>query len=247
MNIYAAATIFALLIALYWVISEVFTVLFRLVGLPEDKARFQVISLLTGCGFTTRDSEMMLATRTRRGMARMTMLFGYLFNITIVSAMINFFISMKPEQVTANVISLIIPLAVVFAVLSFIRVRKIRRFLDRYFEEMAAKIAKRSHVNSVLLIDQLGKDCIAQVHLYEVPEELRNSPLSDTNLKSERNLLILSVERQDGTVETAQADTVFAPGDRLTVFGDYEQICQGFKAKKRFVDEVREIPVGEQD
>ena len=247
MNIYAAATIFALLIAMYWVISEVFTVLFRLVGLPEEKARFQVISLLTGCGFTTRDSEMMLATRSRRGMARMTMLFGYLFNITIVSAMINFFIAMKPEQVKANVISLIIPLAVVCAVFAFIRVRRIRRFLDRGIEGLATKIAKQSHVNSVLLIDQLGKDCIAQVHLYGVPEALRDVPLSDTDLKSERNLLILSVERQDGTIETAQADTVFAAGDRLTVFGEYEQICQGFQARKRFVDEVRETPFGEQE
>lgn len=240
MNIYAAASIFALLIALYWVISEIFTVLFRLVGLPEEKARFQVVSLLTGCGFTTRDSEMMLATRSRRQMARMTMLFGYLFNITIVSAMINFFISMKPEHIKDNVTSLAIPLAVMAAVFSFIRIKRIRRFLDRTIENAATRLSGSSHRNNLLMIDQLGKDCIAQVHLHEVPSALRGVSLADTDLKSGRNLLILSVERQNGTIEPAQADTVFAPGDRLTVFGHYDQICQGFNAKKRFIDEKRE-------
>lgn len=37
MSIYAAASLFAILILLYWVISEVFTVLFRLIGLPEER------------------------------------------------------------------------------------------------------------------------------------------------------------------------------------------------------------------
>ena len=74
MNIYAAASLFAVLILLYWVISEVFTVLFRLIGLPEEKARFQVVSLLTGTGFTTRESEMILSTRSRRRLARITVL-----------------------------------------------------------------------------------------------------------------------------------------------------------------------------
>ena len=77
MNIYVAASLFSLLMLIYWVISEIFTMLFRFIGLPEEKARFQVTSLLTGCGFTTRESEMILSTKRRRLLARITMLFGY--------------------------------------------------------------------------------------------------------------------------------------------------------------------------
>ena len=55
-------------------------------GLPDERARFQVMSLLTGCGFTTRESEAILSFRPRRRLALMTMIFGYAFNITIVSA-----------------------------------------------------------------------------------------------------------------------------------------------------------------
>ena len=53
MNIYLALLLFSFIILLYWVITELFTFFFRLTGLPAEKARFQVISLLTGTGFTT--------------------------------------------------------------------------------------------------------------------------------------------------------------------------------------------------
>ncbi len=54
MDITLALLLFSFIILLYWVITEVFTFIFRLTGLPAEKARFQVMSLLTGCGFTTR-------------------------------------------------------------------------------------------------------------------------------------------------------------------------------------------------
>ena len=76
MNIYLAFTLFTLIGVVYLVIAEIFTMLFRFTGLPEEKARFQVISLLTGCGFTTHESELFLNSKGRRRLARYTMLFG---------------------------------------------------------------------------------------------------------------------------------------------------------------------------
>ena len=60
MSIYAATSLFSMTILIYWVITELFTMLFRFTGLPDERARFQVISLLTGCGYTTKESEMFL-------------------------------------------------------------------------------------------------------------------------------------------------------------------------------------------
>ena len=76
MNIYLALTLFSLIILIYWVISELFTMLFRFTGVPDEKARFQVISLLTGCGYTTHESELFLSSKARRRLARVIMLFG---------------------------------------------------------------------------------------------------------------------------------------------------------------------------
>ena len=50
MNIYMALSLFSIIILVFWVITELFTILFRFTGLPDERARFQVISLLTVFG-----------------------------------------------------------------------------------------------------------------------------------------------------------------------------------------------------
>lgn len=237
MNIYAAASLFAVLILLYWVISEVFTVLFRLIGLPEEKARFQVISLLTGTGFTTRESEMILSTHSRRRLARNTMLFGYVFNITFVSVVVNVFLSVGVGGIGSSVLSMLIPLAAVTAVLVFAKTREVRVWLDRKIERAADKFGNNRNLNSVMRIDELGIQCICRVSLKFVPEDLEGKTLSQLALKPKRKILVLMVEHADRSNEDPGAKTVFLPGDRITVCGEYRQICRVFRARERFSDD----------
>ena len=237
MNIYGAASLFAILILLYWVISEVFTVLFRLIGMPEEKARFQVTSLLTGCGFTTRESELILSTRSRRRLARVTMLFGYVFNVTIVSALINVFMSLTRSELSNIFLGMTIPLCVVALVLFLSRTKRFRRRIDNRIGLLADRIKGDRETNSILMIDQIGEDSIVQVTLKSVPERFRGKLLSQTGLKQEWNILVLLVERKDQKPVAAAARTVFEYGDRLTVFGNYVQICRAFDAKEHFSDD----------
>ena len=144
MNIYVAATLFALLILLYWIISELFTMIFRLIGLPEDKARFQVTSLLTGCGFTTRESEMILSTKRRRRLARITMLFGYVFNITVVSAFVNVFLSLKVSQVGGYIAGILIPLGMVAVLIILARIPAVRAWIDNSLRKAAGSLSRGS-------------------------------------------------------------------------------------------------------
>lgn len=236
MNIYAAASLFAVLILLYWVIAEVFTVLFRLIGLPEEKARFQVISLLTGTGFTTHESEMILSTRSRRRLARITVLFGYVFNITFVSTVVNVFLSAGVGGFGSSVVSMLIPLATLAAVLSLSRTREVRIWMDRRIERAADSFGSNRNTNGVMRIDELGPQTIARVTIKTVPEELEEKTLSQLALKPKRDILVLMVEHADRTTENPTAKTVFHPGDRITVCGDYRKICQVFQARERFSD-----------
>ena len=234
MNIYAAASLFAILILLYWIITEVFTVLFRLIGLPEEKARFQVVSLLTGTGYTTRESELMLSTRPRRRLARVTMLFGYVFNITIVSAFVNIFVAVGETQLGHFVLSMLIPIFAVAAVLLAIRYHRVRLWLDRFIERIADRYGSDFSTNGVTVIDQMGTQTVARVTLHVVPEPLWEKTLAESDLRSAHNILVLMLEREDGTNEAPSPETLFRAGDRVTVFGDYKEVCEVFQAKERF-------------
>ena len=238
MNIYLALLLFSFIILLYWVITEMFTFFFRLTGLPAEKARFQVISLLTGTGFTTRESEIVLSSKRRRRLARITMLFGYVFNITIVSAFINVFLSMKVIQVGYEFIGFLIPLATVALIFVFIRVPKIHAWGDNLLRHLADRIFDRKETfNAVMLVDNIGSESIAQVTLRHIPEEYRGLSLAETRLRAETGILVMLVEHHGGKPAAAGAGTVFEVGDKLTVFGDYHTICKAFHAREHFADD----------
>lgn len=238
MNIYVALLVFSFIILLYWVITELFTFFFRLTGLPAERARFQVISLLTGTGFTTRESEIIMGSRRRRRLARATMLFGYVFNVTIVSAFINVFISMKVVQVEQQFAGFLIPLGTAALIFIFMRVPKIHAWGDSLLRRLADRAFDRKEAfNAVLLADHIGSDSIVQVTLRHIPDEYLGLSLAQTRLRAETGILVMLVEHHGGKTMAAQADTVFEVGDRLTVFGDYQTICKAFHAREHFADD----------
>ena len=237
MNVYMAFSLFSLIILIYWVITELFTIFFRFTGLPDEKARFQVISLLTGCGFTTRESESILNSRPRRRLARITMLFGYVFNITIVSAFINVFLSLKAGQVGNYLLAVLIPIGAVTIIFILIRFPIVRARADRLLERFADRLLGGEAGNSVMLLDYIGEDTIALVTLKTIPEEYREVPLSETGLKADTGILVMLVEPPGHKAAPAGADTVFRVGDKLTVFGDYAAICRAFQARERFTEQ----------
>jgi Trk K+ transport system NAD-binding subunit len=83
-------------------------------------------------------------------------------------------------------------------------------------------------------MDYIGHDSIANVILKEVPEALAGKTLMESRLKQEHGIQVLLVERDGIRIERAKAETIFKPGDRLTVFGTYKEISQVFQAEERF-------------
>ena len=237
MDVFFALLLFSFVILVYWVIAELFTFFFRLTGLTAERARFQVTSLLTGTGFTTKESEIIMTSSRRRRLARATMLFGYVFTVTIVSALINVFLSMKSIQAENQMFILLIPLGIVALIFVFMRVPTVHAWGDRQLRRLADRIFDRKETfNAVLLIDSLGSESIAQVTLRQIPEEYNAVSLAETKLRAETGILVMLVEHPGGKPEAAHANTVFEPGDKLTVFGNYKTICRTFNAREHFSD-----------
>lgn len=234
MTLFLASILFSVIVLIYWIILELFTLMFRITGLPDDKARFQVLSILTGAGFTTRESESIISSRMRRRLAQGTMLFGYVFNVSIVSALVNVFFSLKSAQLDTAFFGIVLPLALAALVIHLIRTRAVRKRIDRILGRLAGKLMKQEKVNTILLMDYIGSDSIANVILKEVPESLKGKTLAESGLKTDHGILIMLIEKDGIRPETVTADTVFEPGDTLTVFGRYKEISRVFQTEERF-------------
>ena len=87
---------------------EIFTTIYSIEGIQLNKAQFQIISILTRTGFTTSESELMLLTKRRRKITELMMLFSYIFNISIVSTLVNIIISSAGPAINELIIGIVL-------------------------------------------------------------------------------------------------------------------------------------------
>ena len=133
---------------------------------------------------------------------------------------------------------LLIPLGTVALIFVFMRVPTVHAWFDCQLRRLADRIFDRKETfNAVMLLDNIGSESIAQVTLRHIPDEYSGLSLAQTGLRADTGIMVMLVERQGGKPVPAQADTVFEPGDKLTVFGDYKAICKTFHAREHFADD----------
>ena len=69
MKIIADIIVVFTLFIIYFIIYKLFVTLFVITGLSREKARLQVVGLLTLSGYTTKESELVVGDRLRRKLA----------------------------------------------------------------------------------------------------------------------------------------------------------------------------------
>src|SRR4051794_18364085 len=94
-------------------VIEIFVIFFRLTGLKKEVSRFQVISMMTGTGFTTGESELILGHPIRRKLATFLILFGA-FSLAVIISSISQFLSegLRTKEILSGAAAVIIVLGV---------------------------------------------------------------------------------------------------------------------------------------
>lgn len=229
MSFVSAMVFFVIFILVYILINEIFTVLFRLTGLTEDKAKFQVTSMLTNSGFTTSDSELITSSRVRSKLARITMIFGYAFTVTIVSAVVNIVIRMNSIQVkTLWPISItLLTILVIFMALK--NIPGIKKNFDSYVEKLGNRIIFGKYSNVVIILDSYDDNVLAEIIISNIPDILRGVPLEDTPLKNRFNINVLMLKREYEYMRIIGKKTILEEGDTIVVFGECQSIRNIFE------------------
>lgn len=221
--------LFAVFIIVFNLIIEIFTVLFRLTGLTQEKAKTQVISMLTNSGFTTSESEIILSSRRRRKLAQVTMLFGFSFSVIIVSIVVNIFLTLNRAEVNNLFIASVVLAAVLVILLLVMRIRAVREWFDYLIEKIANRLMFGKESNIIVMIDNYRSKAMAEIYLEHVPLFLDNIRLADTKLKEKYDIQILLLRRNGDKVETIDGNTTLCPKDIIVVFGNYKNIRSVFE------------------
>lgn len=231
MEIIGSIILFVVFIFAYLLIVEVFVVLFKLTGLSDEKARFQVISMLTNSGYTTQEAELITHSKIRRRLARFVMLFGYAFTVTIVSTVVNIFLQFRNTYIGGAVA--FIPMFITILLLVFFIKRNnfIKNIVNAIIDGLARKFIYQGKSNTILIIEEFDDLTIAKIQLNIMPKELEGVSLHESNIKKEYGLNILF--KKEATEEILpDGNTIFHIGDIVIVMGSEKNIRKIFDLKE---------------
>lgn len=209
---------FALFLVIFVFISELISLIFELTGMPPDKAKFQVISLLTGTGFTTLESEIITQHPVRRNLAYFTMIFGFAGWATIVSFLVNV---IQNELYFQDVLIFIaIGLFLLLVLRNRFIISKFERLLKRYLFNWIFK--NQSNRNLYTLIKSDGDYGIYSV-LIEENSELIGKTLIESNLK-QREIQVLNIDKGSKAIQFPNPNYMIEKNDTLLIYGKRKNI-----------------------
>lgn len=210
----AAALTIALLVAFSVTVVRVASVAMRLTGLPDSIARFQCISALTGTGFTTSESEMIVNYPTRRRILVGLMVLG---NFGLVSIGATLIVTFVRADASASAVTL--QAGLIFAAIASILLLLTNKTLDRLLCGAIRHILirttalgqRRSH--RLLQLDN-GFSITAHTFAGPTATAIEKLPLNNPSLK------VLAIHG-DQTHQNDNLDEKFSvtPGDRLICYG----------------------------
>jgi hypothetical protein len=201
-------------------VIEINVILFAATGLDRTIARFQVISMLTGTGFTTGESELIIKHPVRRKVGAFLILFGAFSLAVIISAISNLLADNLYTQLAAYIGAFLVAAIVVM------RTPVARKKLENLFKKEVKK-----H-------DDLADLPIADVMLFGEDDEIVEIKITEESshvgscfqdiLKKDKDIMVLFISRDNEKIRIDSYSTKLKAGDKAILYGDRAAIRDEF-------------------
>lgn len=222
-------------IAFSMFITKTATIALMQTGMSRERARFQARSALSGAGFTTTESELVVKHPVRRKIIMMLILLGNAGVVTAISSLILGFLN--PESGFAqmrNIYLLIFGIAFLYFATKW---NWLDRFLERiitWFLNHYSEIRPKSISRLLTLMDDYE---ITELHVQE-NAWLKDKTLSDLNLTDE-GLLVLGILRNDEEyIGVPRGRYKVKDSDRLFLYGKADRVRDLARRKDRLQGKI---------
>lgn len=212
----AAALSLLLVLALSLIVMRVGASALTLTGVSHEAARFQAQSAFLGVGFTTRESELVLAHPVRRRIVMLLMLLGNAGVVAGITSIVLVFLS-DPGRASgpARVAGLLAALALFWIGASS---HAVDRRLSHTVEWALRRWTRLDVRDYVSLLRLAGEFAVGELQVQE-DAWVAGRTLAELDLRSE-GVLVLGIERPGGAyVGVPRGPTRVHAGDVLIVYG----------------------------
>ena len=208
-------------IFIVFTVIEINTSIYVATGLERKIARFQVISMLTGTGFTTGESELIIDHPVRRRLGAFLILFGAFSLAVIISAISNLladnFYTMEIAYVAGGLLFM----------LFILKTPAVQKGMKK---TMKSKLKESYELADLPIRDVLVMDDEDEVREISIKED---SPFKgktfDEIVDEKDDLILLFIKRGDINIRQKSHQTNLEPGDRLVLYGNNPVIDEKFK------------------
>jgi hypothetical protein len=214
-----------------FIVIEISTVLLKLSGLKKDVARFQAISMLTGTGFTTIESELIARHPIRKKIAMFLILFGA-FSLAVIISSLSTILAQHSGIPQLSIIAAIMAIAYFL-----IRSKPVERFLERHLKSNLHKeyMIHELPIEDVLYIS--SNDLFIEVVIY-MHSAFIGQKGSEIAPKT-KDILLLFIKRGEEFIRNGAYETEIREGDTLFVYGNKKEIEETFGDEISKKEEVK--------
>ncbi|AOH56761.1 hypothetical protein ABE28_020525 [Peribacillus muralis] len=214
-------------------VIEISVTLLKLTGLKSNVARFQVISMLTGTGFTTDESKSIIDHPVRRKISMFLILFG-VFSLAVIISSISTLLS---DDLRLTELTIIIGILVVLTVLiksPFMN----KRISAKMKGEMFNHYELWEHpIEEILFLEE--DDVVIEIDIYEKSEFI-DVKVTDI-LSEDADINVLFIESGDVKLRKELCEYKVKLGDNLFLYGNKKEIEETFSKEIEVMKKKRAV------
>jgi uncharacterized membrane protein len=195
--------------------------------MDAKRARFQALSAFSGTGFTTKEAENIVNHPQRRKIVTWLMIIGNAGIVAVIVTATTTLASTRGSQLPINALLLVIGILLVYKVATN---RGFIRKWEHYVEEKLVKShAFEEGTTEDLLRFIEGYGLVRTIVTDQSP--FVNQSLAQTGF-SQKNLLILGIERGKEWIPVPAAQEIIRVGDRLVTYGRLDLLRDTFNVEQ---------------
>ena len=200
-------------VVLWLLIFWIGSIALEATGLERPKARFQVLSAITGTGFTTSESEAIVNHPRRRRIATWLIFIG---NTGVVGCIIALLVFVRVGIKAPSPVQVIVVVSVVLAIILFIKLGPVN-----FFTSAIVRLIRRGQAKSYLLAEEVlhksGEYGVTRVAIGK--KDLPDTMTVKSSGLGERGVVVLAVERGDTVMPFPEDTETLSAGDYLLCYG----------------------------
>ena len=227
--------LFVSVLIVSFIIVRIGAIAFQLAGLEWSLAKFQALSCFTATGFTTKEAELVTATRQRRRIASVLIVLGHAGLVTMIATFAN---SLNPRRITSKVEIPFLPDVIPTGFLPWINLAIIavaiytiyKVFTNTKYAKKLTNILRRKIIKKEIFKQVSFEELLLATGGYGVSkiDVHKDCPVLDMTLLEAKlrklDITVLAIVRADKTIPNPSAKSRILLGDELLCFGRLDNI-----------------------